>query len=215
MKMKVILNASLAPLDSIHSFQSSSTITMLPPLHEDVFCAEFLKDLEEFYKIIYPQCTFEYVSPFFVRCGRVTLCKQLIGSVMNSRSAKSSSVISAYWPTTMREVQTPIDYSARIRVGTVQHFCQHKIVLCTADNDKLNCEHILAYVKWNRRHAHEDWYGVSATVCESMCEADSPCSFIPVQRIHAICAHCLLNTKIHTIYENVFIAIPIPTKFSI
>ena len=91
-----MLNLSLLPPDRIPSFQRSSSVTMLPPFHEDIFSAELLKDLESFYKMLYPTYDIESVSPFFVRCGRVTLCEQVIGSVMNSRCSKSSSVITAY-----------------------------------------------------------------------------------------------------------------------
>lgn len=92
-----MLNLSLLPPDRIPSFQHNSSVTaMLPPFHKDIFSAELLKDLESFYMMLYPTCDIESVSPFFVRCGRVTLCEQVIGSVMNSRCSKSSSVITAY-----------------------------------------------------------------------------------------------------------------------
>lgn len=207
-----MLNLSLLSPDRIPSFQHNSSITMLPPFHEDIFSAELLKDLELFYKMLYPTYDIESVSPFFVRCGRVTLCEQLIGSVMNSRCSKSSSVITAYWPTTGSNLSL-IDYSARMSVGTVQYFFKHRVVLCTVDNVKQNVDHVIAYIKWNQKHPHAEWYGLSATISSDMYEPSSVCSFIPVQRIYAVCAHCTLKVQMGTLNETVFIAIPIPTRF--
>ena len=51
-------------------------------------------------------------------------------------------------------------------------------------------EHELVYIKWYQKHLHEDWHGISAVVCSNTNDSDSPCSFIPVQRIHAVCEHC-------------------------
>ena len=104
-----MLNLSLLPPDQIPTFQHNSSITMLPPFHQDIFSAELLKDLELFYKMLYPTYDIEIVSSFFVCCGRVTLYEQVIGSVMNSRCSKSSSVITAYWPSGL-DVTTPNRY---------------------------------------------------------------------------------------------------------
>ena len=100
------------------------------------------------------------LSSFFVRWGRVTLCNQVIGFVMNSRCSKSSSVITAYWPTTGNDLSS-IDTSVRMSVGTVQqYFCKHQVVLCSVDNVKRNANHVIAYVKWSQKHQHADWYTV-------------------------------------------------------
>ena len=141
-----ILNLSLLPPDHIHTFEHDSSVTMLPPFHQDIFSAELLKDLELFYKMLYPTCNIESVSSFFVRCGCVTLCNQVIGSVMNSRCSKSSSVITAYWPTTGNDFSS-IDTSVQMSVGTVQYFCKRQVVLCSVDNVKRNANHVIAYVK--------------------------------------------------------------------
>ena len=211
-----VINLSTMPLDGISFFQSNKAVVMLPPLHEDTFCAELLSNLESFYKIIYPHYIIEHISQFFVRCGRVTLCNQLIGSSMNSRCSNSSSVIGAYWPTFRADVQAPsTDYSAKLKIGIIQYFFKHQIVASTPDKYKQEYEHKLAYVKWYQKHLHEDWYGTSAVVCSNTNDPDSPCSFIPIQRIHAVCAHCTLNIQIGTISENVFVAVPIPTRYDL
>ena len=208
------LNLSTMPLNDIQFFQSNKVIVMLPPFHEDTFCTEYLSNLESFYKMIYPNYTFEHISQFFVHCGRVTLCNQLIGSALNSRCSNSSSVIGAYWPTFRHDVQAPsTDYNIKLRIGAIQYFFKHRVVASMPGKDIQHYEHKLAYVKWYQKHAHEDWYGSSAVVCNNTNDRDSPCSFIPIQRIHAVCAHCILNTEIAGVSENVFVAVPIPTKF--
>lgn len=180
---------------------------MLPPLHEDIFSSHLLNDLESFYTMLYPNYSIQCCFPYFIRCGRVTLHEQLIGSVMNS---KWSSVISAYWPTKECDLQS-IDYTAHMRIGTVQYFCNHEVVICTTDNTEQKFEHILAYVQWKQKHQNEDWFGISTTVCCTSHEPASACSFIPVERIHSVCAHALLNVEIGTLCESVFVAVPVYT----
>ena len=81
-----VFSSSLMPLNSSGIpllLKLNTNIIMLPPLHEDIFSVDLLKDLNIFYRMIYSD-NYEEITPFFVRCGRVTLCKQLIGSTMNS-----------------------------------------------------------------------------------------------------------------------------------
>lgn len=209
-----VFNSSLMPLNSSAIpllLKFNTDIVMLPPLYEDIFSADLLNDLNLFYRMIYPDINENDIAstPFFVRCSRVTLCKQLIGSTMNSRCSNSSSVICAYWPVGTCNLSS-VDYSARMRVGTVQYFCKHQVTLHQPNKDQHTQEHILAYVKWNQRHPQEDWYGASATVCSNMYEPATACNFILVQRIHSVCANCSLDTKIGSLHENIVIAIPIP-----
>lgn len=207
-----LFNSSLLPLNPNTIsllLKFNKNVTMLPPIHEDIFSADLLKDLNLFYSMIYPDFTIESATPFFVRCGRVTVCKQLIGSTMNSRCSNSSSVVCAYWPVGDCDMSS-VNYSARMRIGTVQYFCKHQVTLCLPNSNQYNQEHILAYIKWNQRHSEENWYGISATVCSNMYEPATACSFIPVQRIHSVCAYCSLYTEIATLRENIVVAIPIP-----
>ena len=85
----------------------------------------------------------------------------------------------------------------------------------TSDNVTEIYEHVLAYVCWKQRHPSEDWYGISATVCVNMNEPPSTWSLIPVQRIHSICVHSVVDVEIAGLGEKVFIAVPIPVKFSL
>ena len=117
----------------------------------------------------------------------------------------------AFWPG-YGSTLTGIDYS-RMTVGVVQYFIKHTISLKDVAND---IEHVFAYVKWKKKHEEVDYYGISASVCVNDCEPYSICNFIPVQRIAAKCAFCLIKLKCRNgIEELVFVACPVPIKFSI
>jgi len=161
---------------------------------------------------LYPDHVVETVSPFFVRCGRTIRGGQLIGSVMNASCAKSSSVVTAFWPSRGQDLKS-IDYGARMKVGVVQYFIKHQVTLSNADNDKTRCEHVMAYVNWKERHTNEDWFGISATVCFNTDDPSSMFSFIPVYRIHSVCAYSVLDVTINQIAEKLFVAVPIPVKY--
>lgn len=207
------LQYSTSPLTSIQSFESCGVVTLLAPLHEDVFDSEEVQQLELLYKQLYPHQVVVRVSPFYIRSGHASLYNQVIGSVMNATSSNSSSVIMAYWPT-RGSVLSNIDYS-RMKVGRVQYFIRHQAIFVDSDGSIKESQHIFACVSWKQSHPHLDWFGISATVCLNMNEAFSMCSFLPVQRIHAVCAHSILDIEINGPKENVFIAVPVPMKFSL
>ena len=209
-----VLNMSLCPLNSIPSFNNNHAASLLPPFREDVFTSQLLKDLTSLYGKLYAHLSVShhFISPFFLRSGRINFCGQLIGSEMNATSS-CSSVIMAYWPSKGDDLST-IDYGERMAVGTVQYFCKHRVTLVNSDNHEEDYEHVLAYVSWKQRHPHSDWYGISATVTINMYEFTSWSSFIPVQRIHCVCAHSVLEVDIHGVHESVFIAVPIPFKLT-
>ena len=131
--------------------------------HEDIFSSVLLMDLVSFYTMLYSNCSIQCCFPYFVRCSCVTVDEQLIGSVMNSRCAKSSLVINAYWPTKECDFQS-INYSGHMSFGIIQYFCNHEVVVCRADNTEQKLKHIFAYVQWKQKHQNEDWFDISATV---------------------------------------------------
>ena len=154
----------------------------------------------------------ESTSPFFQQCGRITLAGDLIGSVLNGASTVCSSVVMAYWPGRGDNVFN-IDYS-RMRVGVVQYFFKHSVVLYNGQTStKHRMEHFFACIYWKERHPREDWFGISATVCVNMFEPLSTCNFVPVQRIASKCAHCVLDVDFCGTKETVFVACPIPIKY--
>lgn len=38
------------------------------------------------------------MTPFYIQSGHVSLCDQVIGSIINASSCNSSSVVTAFWP---------------------------------------------------------------------------------------------------------------------
>ena len=129
---------------------------------------------------------------------------------------KASSVIMAYWPGRGNDLDVHgIDYS-RMRVGVVQYFFQHSVTMTlTASSEAHKLNHIFAYVAWKQRHPNEDIFGTSATLCFNMYEQESPCAFLPVQRIACRCAHATLPIQIGVVNENLCVACPIPMKYSL
>ena len=208
-----ILRCSTLPLSSIHSFKSTGIATLRSPLYEDIFDTLAAESLKLLYVQLYPNEIIDKISPFYERSGRVTLCGQLMGSVLNASSCASSSVIMAYWPVNSSTLDN-IDYSHK-RIGIVQYYFRHKIVLQQADGSCKYEEHIFAYVIWKQRHPNEAWFGISATVCLDLNEPNTMCNYIPIQRIHDLCAHCLLKLNIAGFEETVFVAIPISLKYAL
>ena len=137
----------------------------------------------------------------------------MIGSMTNASTCNSSSVIAVYWPSRCADI-SEIDYS-HTNIGRVQYFLKHQATFCGSGEIAKRSEHIFAYVAWNQHHLHPEWFGISANVCLIMYESLSMCSFKPVQQIHALCAHCELDIEIDGLKENVFVAIPVPMKFSL
>ena len=206
-----LVNMSTMPLpSSSFSCHNNNFVKTLPPFYEDVFSYTLQTFLASLYSQLYPDHIVETVSPFFVRCGRTIRCGQLIGSVMNRSSANSSAVITAFWPSRDQDLNHS---GAGMKVGIVQYFLKHQVTLCNADNGKKKCEHVMAYVKWKERHAHEDWFGISAKVCINTDEPSCMFSFIPVHRIHSVCVHSVLDVEITDRTEEVFVAVPIPVKY--
>ena len=205
------IRLSTASLHSIETYDISGIAALLPPLHEDIFSSELLKDLELLYAQLYPHQSAAHVSPFYVCAGRAKLLDQVVGSIMNATSCNSSAVIMAYWPSKGSDLSS-VDCTS-LNVGTVHYFCRHKIALYDSDSKIVHKQHILAYVTWKQQHSRSDLFGTSATLCVNMDEQPSMCSFLPIQRIHSICAHCVLDVNSHGLNETVFVAVPVPMKF--
>lgn len=100
-----------------------------------------------------------------------------------------------------------IDYS-RKRIGVVQYYLRHSIIFKQIDGTDEHVEHIFACVIWKQQHANAEWFGISATICLNSNEPSSMCSYIPIQRIHDLCAHCLLELNVLGYNETVFVAVP-------
>ena len=171
-----------------------------------------MKDLCNFYCQLHANAgkEIEYVSPFYKYYGRVSIGGDILGSLLNSKSARSSSVIAAYWPTYGSDLNN-FDHSQR-SIGKVQYYIQHTVTLKEMSSRTSNIVHFtLAYVHWMDYHHDNRRYGTSATVCANSVKEVYMCSFIPVLRIFAKCATCCTDLT----DENVFVACPIPLKLSI
>lgn len=207
-----LLNMSSLPLSSIKSFGNEGFVKLMPPLYEDILFPEQVDNLNFLYQQLYPNKVVLPSSPFYSKTGRVTLGNELIGSVMNATSCNSCSVIVAYWPSSGNTLSN-ITYSHK-SVGVIQYFIKHQVKLKDSDtSETVSVQHIFAYVMWKQEHIQKDWFGISAIISQTLNEAPSLCSFLPVQRINAVCAYCTLNISFDELTEEVFVAIPLTTKF--
>ena len=209
-----LLNISNCPVSSFSSIDN--VVELLPPLHENVFSAELMEQLEIIYRQLYATSyDISLFSPFYLRSNRIRLAGDLIGSDNNAASATTSSVIMAYWPTRGEDLNV-IDNSS-MHVGVVQYYFRHCAEVCNKENQECTTLHTdFAYVLWKQSHPNQHWFGHSATVCFNTFEPSSACNFIPVQRIANKCAFCVLSLElIPNIRENLFVASPVCIKYTL
>ena len=208
-----LMHMSWAHLSSIDSFawKSSDAIIPLSPFYENVFDNEFAQQLQKVYEQLYPGRNITHIPRFFKKFGHVLIAGELIGSDMRGSNSRCSSVVMAFWPNRGSSLNN-IDYTT-MRVGVVQYFLHHTLSYCT-DNETKQDEHLFAYVRWKELHPCHDFYGVSATVCVDMFHFYDACCFLPVQRIACRCACITMPVNLNTVTETVFIASPVPLKYS-
>ena len=203
-----ILKLSQAPLQPhSYSYCDKNFLELLGKVDEQVFSGRELNELSIIYGQLNPGCTVKYLSPFYARFARLLIGSDIIGSKLHGRSGQSSSVIAAFWPTIGQNIED-FDH-ARASIGKVQYFIQHTVTILDHTNVSKIQRYTLAYVSWMNYHHDNSMFGISATVCATSTKELCACSFIPALRISAKCATCTI--KICT----VFVACPIPLKFSI
>ena len=207
-----LLRMARSPLSSILSFENYGAVTMIPPFSEQVLSYNECQGLNTIYSQLYPNQTVLHVPQFYTISRQVSLEGEVIGSM---KCGSASSVIMAYWPGRGNDLEV-IDYS-RMRVGVIQYFFEHDVTITSSDSDHEPCkmQHSFAHVAWKQRHPKEDMFGVSATLCLDLYEDGSPCAFLPVQRIACRCAHATLPIPVDGVTENLYIACPIPIKYSL
>ena len=164
-------------------------IKLLGSSREFVFNSSDMNDLIHLYSQLNPGCTIDYVSPFYNCHGSVSIGGDILGSNWNARSAQSSGVVAAYWPTFRNDIQN-FNHS-RASVGKVQYYVNHSATIKDAQGTSHIVRYTLAYVHWMHSHHNSDMYGISATICSTIEKEPSLCSFVPVLRILAKCATCV------------------------
>lgn len=192
------------------NYKDSGYTTLFQPTEELVFDSDDIEHLHSLYQQLYPGYEIHYISPFYLCSGRLGIGDDVIGSDLNNRSAKSSSVIAAYWPTCGNNISS-FDTSQR-SIGRVQYYFNHSITTQRQNSTEQSetIQHTIACVRWMEPHHQSSLFGTSATVCINEYREKSMACFIPVLRIYAKCAHCTMTMD----RETVFIANPIPLKLS-
>ena len=123
-----------------------------------------MSDLHVLYEQLNPECTIEYMSPFYNCYGRIGIGCDILGSTCNCHPAQSSSFVAAYWPSTCSNV-THFDCS-KASIGKVQYL----LLTITIQNVNLSISQVvhytIAYVHW-MDYLHENLVWLfSNSLCE-------------------------------------------------
>ena len=204
---------STMPIHLINSFalDKKSIYKPLKPFKVKALSSENCQRLKVMYEQLYPSKTIAHISHLYHQYGRISVEEEVIGSELPGPNNHSSATIAAYWPCSGNSL-IGIDYTQR-RVGKIQYFLLHSIEFISHSRMEKQL-HLFCYVQWKKPHAHSNFFGQSAVVCTDDYEPPSPCSFIPAQRILGKCAHVVLPVDFESLEETVFIACPIPLKYT-
>ena len=214
-----IINMIYSPAADIQTsleLIDSPFVKLLPPFQQKVLTEEMFQQLKSIYTLMFPHKEIVHMSYFYREYGRIQLASDVIGSNKPGPNSRSSSVVMAYWPS--REDLT--GGSEQLNVGEVQLYIKHSIKIRQQPSCDPQTEcYAFAYVNWRKLHQHCNWFGVSARVCIDSFEQPSAFCFVPVQRIYARCAYAELPISFPledglTQVETVFVACPIPVKYS-
>ena len=197
------------------SIEDAPIASGLPPYHEKVLSGQLHEQLKSIYAQLYPAKEITHMSYFYREYGRIELGGDLIGSVKPGANNSSSSIIMAKWPSTGSLLQALSN--EKMGVGEVQYFIKHsiKVGVDNSHGEIKNESHVFAYVHWKKLHEHQNWFGASAIVCLDIIEEPNACCFIPAQRIYARCAFAQLPVTFPNHVETVFIACPLPIRYSL
>ena len=99
----------------------------MEPRKEAIFTEEETSCLSSLYQQLNFLDKIEYVSPFYTYSGRVNLGGDVLGSTLNSQSALSSSVISAYWPTHGNIITAY--HNNHVNIGKVMYYFSHPVTI--------------------------------------------------------------------------------------
>ena len=206
----IIKLRQLAEDISLGDFKLSAGIKFLPSIYEGVLTSSEMKYLEATYKFIYPNIIIKHFSRFFQYSKKCVMAGELFTA---TSSIERSSVVTAIW--TMEK----FDENLCLQVGRIRKFIKHTIKVSKINNTSSleEIQHIFCQIDWYVKHNQENWFGMSAVMCKNFTYVDSPCCFMPIQRIANKCAHGILKIIIPPNHssEEVFIAIPIDLKYTL
>ena len=209
-----LFHMTKSSLDSIESFAlaDNDPVRPLPPFKIKTLQPELYQQLKLVYRQLYHSRVISRVSHFYHEYGRSVLGGDIIGSIMRGPNCHSSSVVAAFWPGSGDSLSA-IDYTQK-RVGVIQFFLTNTLELSSEDGAIQKLEHMFAYVRWMKLHPDSNWFGQSAIVSIDIMELPDACCFMPIQRIANVCAHARIPIEFTSHTETVFIACPLPLKYS-
>ena len=124
---------------------------------------------------------------FHICSGRLAVESDILSSMLNSRSANSSSIIAAYWPT--RGSATLEANTSKNVIGQICYSFTHSVTLKHPDSTKEIVNFTLGFVDWLDDYHVYDLFGISTIVCANM-----TCHNLNV--VFYLCTELLVNVHI-------------------
>ena len=187
----------------------NSVSKMVPPVQKRILSQESQGKLKTIYQQMYPTKTVKFFPVFYEECRRAIIGDEIVSSVRYKDDHQA--VIVAFWPSTGSSLNS-IDYTA-CNVGLIQYFVKHSVIFTTENNQESTEEHLFCYIKWKQHHPNRNWFGVSAVLSSTLDEIESPCCYMPIQRIMHRCASGIIAVDFGLMSERVFVTVPLGTKY--
>ena len=146
---------------------------LVPPLKEKCFHDFEYHQIEQMYKLLYPDCNITHISCLYHESKQLVINKEEFIS-QKSRS-QISTAIAAYLPQNENDAG-----SISLKIGLVQSFFVTKLQLLNtlASTDKTkNLHNIIAFVKWYSDHSQHDHIHDSVVITASVLDCN-PCEYL-------------------------------------
>ncbi|XP_077996898.1 uncharacterized protein LOC144450190 isoform X2 [Glandiceps talaboti] len=188
----------------------------LPPIKPSALDQEDVEMLKAMYDVLYPSGSVRVVIRLIETFRRVLQGGQLYYS---SLSRDHSLHVVAQWFKKSEFSGLPeIDPSCdRDCVGFIVELFRSEIILLTQERKSRKVSHIIARVKWLKRHPKYNFFGGDTTVWYPDIETMTEAQFIPLERIQSRCAMTVsqvqfpyqLGGKQQMLREKVAVVIPL------
>ena len=164
--------------------------------------------LRNLYSQLYPQLTIEHLS-WLHHCSAQTIVAGEMFSSAVSHSSKSA-CITAYRSNWGDSLINDSIQTAR-NVGIIQFFFKNKVSFTEISTPQT---HIFTYVHWYKHHTGAAWFG-TWIITSTDKEAESMCSFLPLQCILEKCAHGRLSIDFtgNNLPETVLVSVPTSLRY--
>jgi hypothetical protein len=193
----------------------------VPPkkVADAILTADQARSLSMFYQVFYSNTlNVSFLPLTYKKVKSILYAGDKLGSCL---SARSSSVVCAYWPGSIESVQIS-NFSANniLRVGQIQYFLQHTVE--TTSNSESGPQqishrhHLWAYIIWKKLHPFLHYFGLDSVASAVEDEQPTAACLIPVSFIHSRCAY-IEHVEVPQDVEQskrLHVAVPVPFQMA-